>query len=248
VKSPVNITVLGAGDAFGSHGRFQASYLVSAANKTILMDAGPTVLPSMKRLALAPNDIDLILISHLHGDHFNGLGYLILDFLYESQRRRSLTIAGPPGLEQRTWALFRALFHEFDFGKIKSRLKFVSVLPNRPVTLDGVKLQAIRTPHTIKDISLAFRFDLNGKTIVFSGDTGWTEELVGLTTNSDLFLCECTFFKRKFAWHLNYQQVNANRHRFGGRRMVITHLGRELLEHQSEVDFEMAFDGMNIEV
>ena len=93
--SELRVTVLGAGDAFASGGRFQAGYVIEAGGAHILMEAGPTLLPGLKRAGIDPVDIDCILISHLHGDHFAGLPFLMLQYMWESPRRRILTIAGP---------------------------------------------------------------------------------------------------------------------------------------------------------
>src|SRR5690348_11228060 len=110
----LKVSVLGAGDAFASRGRFQAGYVISGGGAHVLMDAGPTLLSSMKRLGISPADLDVVLISHLHGDHFSGLPFLILEYLYESPRSRRLTIAGPPHLEERTWTLFHTMYPETD--------------------------------------------------------------------------------------------------------------------------------------
>ena len=246
--SGASVTVLGAGDAFASHGLFHAAYAIEANGTRILMEAGPTALTSMKRCAIAPDDIDLVLISHLHGDHFSGLSPLILEYMFESPLRKTLVIAGPRHLEQRTWALFRAMYPEFDTSKVARKLKFVVLEPGKSTRLGRFKVSTIRTPHTVKDISLALRIEAGGKTIVFSGDTGWTENLVPFSAGADLFLTECTFFNTRTDFHLSYPQIAANRGRFSARRMILTHIGREVLERSSEVEFEMARDGMTIDL
>ena len=178
---PVNVTILGAGDAFASKGRFQAGYVISAGGTQILMDAGPTLLASMKRVGIAPGDIDVVLVSHLHGDHFCGLPFLILEYMYETPLRRKLTLAGPPNLEERTWALFRTMYPESDTSEIARQFDFVELEPGRTQSVAGLPIRSIRTPHTVKDISLAFRVEVGGKAIVFSGDTGWTDQLIDLS-------------------------------------------------------------------
>ncbi len=246
----VSVTVLGAGDAFSSRGRFQAGYVVEGGGLRVLMDAGPTLLPSMKRMGLNPADLDVVLISHLHGDHFCGLPFLILEYLYESPRRRPLTLAGPPGLEERTWALFRGMYPESNTEELARYLDFVVLDPARTQSVAGMlDVQSIRTPHTVKDLSLAFRIAVGGKAIVFSGDTGWTEDLVTLSAATDLFLCECTYFDQpSLNFHISYAHFITQRHRFSTRRLVLTHIGREVLEREGEVTLEMANDGTVIEV
>ena len=246
--SAVSVIVLGAGDAFASRGLLQAGYVIDANGTRILMEAGPTVLASMKRCAIAPGDIDLVLVSHMHGDHYGGLPFLILEYMFETPLRKNLVIAGPRGLERRTWALFHDLYPECDPSKVARKLKFVVLEPGKSTRLGRFKVNTIRTPHTIKDVSLAFRIEAAGKSIVFSGDTGWTEELIPFSAGADLFLTECTFFQTKTDFHLSYPRIAANRGRFSARRMILTHIGREVLERMSQVEIEMASDGMTIDL
>ncbi len=245
----VKVTILGAGDAFGSRGYCQACYVIEADGKTILMEAGPCLLPSIKRAGFSPSDFDLALISHLHGDHFAGLPFLILEYMWESKPRRALTIAGPRRLEQRTWKLFQNMYSHFPEEKVVRLLKFEVLEPARSRNFDGVHVTTIRTPHTRPDVSLAFRIAIGGKTVVFSGDTGWTEELVPFAQGADLFICECTYFgSTDLDFHLNYPLIARHRSRFDVKRMVLTHIGREVLERKSDVKIEMAYDGMEIKV
>jgi ribonuclease BN (tRNA processing enzyme) len=245
-----SVTVLGAGDAFASKGRFQAGYIIKAGGLQILMEAGPTLLASMKRVGLSPADLDVVLISHLHGDHFSGLPFLILEYLYETPRRRRLTVAGPPCLEERTWALFRHMYPDSDASEVARLLDFVVLEPaqTRQVA-EPLQVHSIRTPHTVRDISMAFRIAVNGKVIVFSGDTGWTDDLITLSAGSDLFLCECTYFDEpSLDFHISYSHIATHHRRFSTRRLVLTHIGRQVLEHESDIELEMATDGMVIEV
>jgi len=249
--APLHVTVLGTGDAFASRGRFQSGYMVEANGYRILMEAGPTAICAMKRLNFAPADIDLILISHLHGDHFAGLPFLLLDYVWEKPRRTNLTIAGPKRLEERTWRLFRTMFPRPSGAveKIARKLKFVVIEPGCDVKFGKARVSAIRTPHMKQDVSLALKVALDGKTMVFSGDSGWTEDLVAFSAGADLFLCECTYFdSAQLDFHMNYPQLAANRGRFDVGRFVLTHIGREVLDREGEVQLEMAFDGMKIRV
>ena len=245
----VMVTVLGTGDAFSSHGRFNAGYLIEAGGYRILMEAGPTILAALKRASIQPADIDLILISHLHGDHFGGVPFLFLEYTYESPRRTRLTIAGPPHLESRSLTLVRGMFPGTEALEIARKSHWIVIEPGDKRRLGPARIAAIRTPHITRYKSLAFRIEIAGRTIVFSGDTGWTEELVPFAAGADLFLCECTYFESShLAFHLNYPQLEKERERFQVKRMVLTHLGREVLDRGSEIGMEMASDGMRIEI
>jgi len=245
----VRVTILGAGDAFASCGSSPACYIIEGVGKTILMEAGPSLLPVLKRAGFSPADLDLVLISHLHGDHFGGLPFLILDYMWETLLRKPLTIAGPRRLEQRTWTLFENMFYNFPEERVARLLEFEVLAPAQSRDFGGVEVATLRTPHTKPDISLAFRITLGGKTIVFSGDTGWTDELIPFCDGADLFICECTYFEStQLNFHLNYPLIAKHRKQFNVGRMVLTHIGREVYEHKSDVKIEMAFDGMEIEV
>jgi ribonuclease BN (tRNA processing enzyme) len=247
--APVTVTLLGTGDAFASFGRSQSGYLIDAPGGRILMEAGPGLLPALKSNGIAPDSFDLLLISHLHGDHFGGLPFLILDYMWETPRKKVLTIAGPPKLEERTWLLMRTMFPHFELDKIKRKLKFVVLEPGSSTRLGKFKVRAIRSPHTKPDISLSLRIDGGGKSIVFSGDSGWNDGLVELSAGADLFLCECTYYEStQLDFHLNYPMLAANRDKFKVRRMVLTHLGREVLNRADEIAIEMGYDGMKIEI
>jgi ribonuclease BN (tRNA processing enzyme) len=247
--APVTVTLMGTGDAFASFGRSQSGYLIDAPAGRILMEAGPGLLPALKGSGVSTDSFDLLLISHLHGDHFGGLPFLILDYMWETRRKKRLTIAGPPKLEERTWTLMRTMFPHFELDEIKHKLKFVVLEAGHSVRLGKFKVSAIRSPHTKPDISLSLRIDGGGKSIVFSGDSGWNDELVALSDGADLFLCECTYFESAhLKFHLNYPLLAANRDKFNVRRMVLTHLGREVLSREDEIALEMGYDGMKIKL
>ncbi|HUY17960.1 MAG TPA: MBL fold metallo-hydrolase [Candidatus Binataceae bacterium] len=245
----VRVTILGTGDAFSSHGRFNAGYLIEAGGYRILMEAGPTILASLKRAEIRPADIDLILISHLHGDHFAGLPFLFLEYTYESPRRTRPTIVGPQYLESRTLTLVRTMFPGTAAVQLARDSRWVVIEPGDKRRFGPVRIAAIRTPHMKRYKSLAFRLELGGRTIVFSGDTGWTEDLIPFAAGADLFLCECTYFESAHLdFHLNYPRLERERDRLKVKRMVLTHLGREVLDRGSEVAMEIGSDGMRIEV
>ena len=246
---PVTVTLFGTGDAFSSCGRSQSGYLIDAPGGRIMLEAGPGLMQALKGGGIATDSFDLLLISHLHGDHFGGLPFLILDYMWETRRKKTLTIAGPPKLEERTWSLMRTMFPHFELDKIKHKLKFAVLEPGHSTRLGKFKVSAIRSPHTRPDISLSLRIDGGGKSIVFSGDSGWNDELVEMTAGADLFLCECTYYESAhLKFHLNYPLLAANRDKFKVRRMVLTHLGREVLSHEDEVALELGYDGMKITI
>ena len=85
---------MGSGDAFGNGGRFQTCIRVQVDGFTALVDCGATTLTAMKTQQLDPGEVDAVVITHLHGDHFGGLPFLILDGQF-TKRTKPLTVFGP---------------------------------------------------------------------------------------------------------------------------------------------------------
>ncbi len=247
---PVTVTILGSADAFSSGGRIQAGCLVESGGRRFMLEAGPGLLGALKGRGVSPATLDFVIISHLHGDHFAGLPFLLLEYMYENPPRKTVVIAGPPRLEQRTWTLLRTMYPRFDLDAVRNKVKFVVVEPGKRIRLGTAGLlEAIRSPHMTYDLSLSIRLETGGKTIVFSGDTGWNEELIDFSKGADLMICECTFYEPNGSYsHINYRELKRNIDRFQVGRMVLTHLGSDVLRRESDVELEMAFDGMKFEL
>ena len=244
----VRILFLGAGDAFSAGGRHQAGYLVSGDGTSILLDCGATTLASLKRESVPAGSIDAIFLSHLHGDHFSGLPFLFLEYTYAEPRRRPLRIAGPPGTADRVHELFRAMYRDAGSRPLPFEVDFVELKPGAQARTGSIVVDPFRVPHQQAELSLGFMVTLNGRRIVYSGDTGWTEDLISRSEGTDLFICECSFFQTKVDFHIDYPRIAENRHRFGTKRLILTHLGAEVLARRDEVDIDLAYDGLRIEL
>ncbi len=95
------IVFIGTSDAFGAGGRRQSAALLRAPNGGVLIDCGATTSTGLCELGIERDEIDTILVSHFHGDHFSGIPILLLAALYEDERKQPLRIAGPPGIQMR---------------------------------------------------------------------------------------------------------------------------------------------------
>ena len=238
------VTFLGTGDTYNAGSRGHASYFVTTPDARFLLDCGATALQGLKREGFAALDLDAILLSHLHGDHFAGIVFFFLAFLYETPRQRPLTLVGPPGTERRVRDLFQAMYHDLASRPLPFRLDFVEVQPGARTEIGAIDLLPFRVPHQKSEVSLGFRVNVDGKTILYSGDTGWTDDLIRQSEGADLLISECCFFENRLPIHLDYPRLHENRHRFSVRRMILTHLGREVLAHRDEVEIELAGDGL----
>jgi ribonuclease BN (tRNA processing enzyme) len=193
-------------------------------------------------------DIDAVFISHLHGDHFAGIPFLLLESLYETRRERPLTVVGPPGITERVHDLYRVMYRELASRGLPFAFECVEVTPGQGQRIGAVTLYPFRVPHQEHEISLGMRLTVDGKTILYSGDTGWTEELVTQSQGADLFICECCYYETQVDFHLDYPRLAAQAGRFGCRRLVLTHVGREVLAKRDTLKHEIATDGLVVEL
>jgi ribonuclease BN (tRNA processing enzyme) len=244
----VSVTFVGAGDAFNAAGRCHACYFVRASTTCFLLDCGPTVLLGLKQAGLPVNDVDTVFISHLHGDHFAGIPFLFLAWLFETERHRPVTIVGPQGTEQRVREVYRAMYRDLSTRPMPFEVRYVEVEPGEIRQFGPVELLPFRVPHQETEVSLGFRLAVDGKTITYSGDTGWSEELVIQSQGADLFICECCFYETRVDFHLDYPRIFENRQRFGCRRLILTHIGREVHAHRAGLTLEVAHDGLVVEL
>jgi ribonuclease BN (tRNA processing enzyme) len=118
------VTFLGTGDAFNAGGRAHSCYVVEDTAGTCAVDFGPTALMSLKRFGQNPAAISSVLLTHLHGDHFAGLPFLLLDGIFQAPRG-PLVIAGPVGVEERVRALASACYRDLLSGEVPLELALI---------------------------------------------------------------------------------------------------------------------------
>jgi len=243
MTAPVALRFLGSGDAFGSGGRFQTCMHLSGAGGAVLIDCGASSLIAMKRDGVDPGDVDVVLLTHLHGDHFGGVPFLILDAQF-TRRARPLLIAGPPGVRARVEATMEALFPGSTAVQRKFEVEFIELAERRSARVGSATVTAFPVVHASGAPPYALRVDYGGRIIAYSGDTEWTESLIEAARGADLFVCEAYTFDRQVKFHLDYKTIEAQAERLGARRIILTHMGREMLAREAEARSERAHDGL----
>lgn len=247
-REGVRVTFLGSGDAFGSGGRLQASIHVDDGTAPFLIDCGATALLSMKKSGIQPDDVETVLVSHLHGDHVCGIPFILRETQILSRRSEPLLIAGPAGVEEMIRALMKTLFPGSWNQELSFELTFLEMAPLKPhhigdlvVTLFPALHSPMTNPHSI-------RIETGGKVLAYSGDTEWNPHLIEAARGADLFICECFQYDGPKKNHLDYPVLLKNRHLIEADRIVLTHMNDSMLEHIDSVEFECAYDGMIIDL
>jgi ribonuclease BN (tRNA processing enzyme) len=244
----VAVRVLGCGDAFGSGGRFQTCFFVSAGRDRFLIDCGATSLVAMRRFGVDPGAIDTVFLSHLHGDHFAGLPFLLLEAQFVAQRSRPLTIVGPSGTRQRLLDALELLFPDSGHTRWRFPLEFVELEPHRSARAGGVAVTVYPVEHPSGAPSFALRFACANRMIGYSGDTEWTDQLIAVASGADLLITECYAFDRRASHHLDFQTLSRRRHELGAKRVLLTHMSQSMLDRLDGIDWEAAEDGLLIEI
>ena len=244
-----SVRFVGSGDAFGSGGRLQTCILVEDGGWRCLIDCGASSLIGLKAAGIDPASIDTIVISHLHGDHFGGLPFLLLDAQFESKRSTPLRIVGHADLESRLHDAMDVLYPGSRLAFDKVDIEFLVVDPGSPVALDAALVDVVEVAHFAGSPPFGVRVTTpNGTVVAYSGDTEWTDTLVELADGADLFVVECNFYDRHISWHMDHATLSANLSRLRARRVIATHMGPEVLARLPELEIDAAHDGLVIEL
>jgi len=242
----MRVLFAGSGDAFGSGGRLQTCIHVSADGYVLLVDCGATSMVALKSLGLDPNAVDAVAVTHLHGDHFGGLPFLILDGQF-SRRSAPLLVAGPAGTRARLASAMETLFP----GSSRTRRRFAVEVTElaadgTPAPLGAATVRGWEVEHECGAPPLALRVDLQGSSFAYSGDTQWTPVLAEAARGAGLFAVEAYTFDRPIRYHLDYQTVLAHLGELDAERVVLTHMSAAMLDRLTDVALPAAYDGMAV--
>jgi ribonuclease BN (tRNA processing enzyme) len=191
-------------------GRSQPATALVIGDKTYLVDAGDNVSQQLTRAGLSGTDLEAIFITHLHFDHILGLGPLMA-FSWMSAQDRTFPIYGPPGTQELVRRDQRALAIGVDIFKpqMPPRLALTTLFPVHEVPLSQpsmvysdsvVKVMSVANSHYAtaglpprfygRDQSLSYRFEVAGKSIVMTGDTGPSPAVEALASDCDILVSE----------------------------------------------------------
>jgi ribonuclease BN (tRNA processing enzyme) len=244
----MRVQFAGSGDAFGSGGRYQTCIHLSGGGQVLLADCGATSLTALRAQGLDPGAVGAVALTHLHGDHFGGLPFLILDGQF-TRRTAPLLVAGPPGTGDRLAQAMENLFPGSSGVRRRFALHVTELATDgTPVEIGPATVRGWQVEHPSGAPPLALRIDLGGASFAYSGDTQWTPTLAVAARDADLFVAEAYTYDRPIRYHLDYQTLYAHRTEIHAEQIVLTHMSAAMLARLADTELPAAYDGMVIDL
>ncbi|MBN9488036.1 MAG: MBL fold metallo-hydrolase [Alphaproteobacteria bacterium] len=244
----MDLQFLGSGDAFGSGGRFNTCFLVRDGRGGFLIDCGASSMIALRKFGVDPNGVRAIVISHLHGDHFGGLPFFILDAQLVSRRTAPLVIAGPPGLHHRLETAMETFFPGSTRVERRFALDIREMQPRETHGIEGIEVTPYLMRHPCGAPPFALRIEVDGKVLCYSGDTEWVDALAEAARGADLFIAEAYFADKAIKFHLDYATLVAHLPEIGAKRVIVTHMSPDMLSRHATLGGEAAEDGMVVSI
>jgi ribonuclease BN (tRNA processing enzyme) len=249
----MKLTIVGCGDAFGSGGRYNTCFMLETAKATLLVDCGASTMTALNAQKIDTNRIDAVVLSHLHGDHFGGLPFLLLHAQFLAKREKPLTIAGPPGTRERVDTLLEACFPKSKTGiKWRFAWQVQEIAVGVATDVLGHSVTSTEVVHQSGSPSTALRIADGERTFAYSGDTEWTDALTGVARDADLFICECyAYAGSKMTGHMSWEILKPMLGDLRAKRIMLTHMNDTMLAQVGEARAAgvlVAEDGLVLEV
>jgi len=246
---PLSLQFIGCGDAFGSGGRFNTCFHLVGDRTNLLIDCGASSLVAMNKLGIDRNAIAMMVITHFHADHFGGIPFFILDAQFFSKRREPLTIVGPVGLEAWYARVMETAFPGSSQAPQKFDINLVEIGAGQSLDVGEITVSAYQAVHGPPDGPYhAVRIEAEGRSIAYTGDTEWTPALIPAARDADLFIAEAYFRDKAVFTHLSLNTIEANLDQLRPKRLVLTHMSEDMLNHPDGRLYEVAEDGMVIAI
>jgi len=235
----MKLIVLGSGTCVPSLARNSPGYFLEAEGCLVLVDCGSGTLLQLERAGKSYKDIDAVFISHMHPDHFADLLPLIHALLYTPKfnRRKDLFVVAPAG--------FISYYERAVACILGTPQGFCVRLTEIGDWLDlgPFNVFAKKTVHSPD--SVAYRFEHDGRSVVFTGDADYDQGLIALSTKADLLIADCSFpDAEKAKGHLSSRECGLVAQEAGVKRLLLSHLyPSDITDAERVREAKEVFDG-----
>jgi len=214
----------------------------------MLLDCGASSLVALKASHVALNEIQTIVLSHFHADHCGGVPFFLLDAHHVSNRKRPLTIAGPRGIMGWFTRMMEASFPGSSTHSYAFALSLVELEPDETRDFGTFQVIPFLADHGEPGgLAYMYRIGVEGKTLAYTGDTAWSERVIEAGREADLFIAEAYTYEPRGLLHLDVMTLLEHYPFINPRRMLLTHLGPDVLSRSFFLPLSSAEDGMEIE-
>ncbi len=248
----MELTVLGCSGSGPGPDSPSSGYLVWAGGRTLVLDLGNGTMGALQR-RLDPFALDALLLSHLHPDHCADVASLVVYRRYHPRppydvTEHRLPLHAPAPASERLAAQYAACAVERAETDLSDVLDFQVVADHASAEVAGCTVTSRRVDHPCE--SYALRLEHDGRSLVYSGDTGPCDALVELARGADVLLCEASW---PHVWpgdrqpppgvHMSGRQAGEHARRAGVGRMLITHVPTWFDGDDLAAEATDAFDG-----
>ena len=221
----MKLIVLGSGTSVPHPQRASPGFWLQTANQKVLLDIGPDIPHRMAEERVDWPDMDAIWISHFHLDHFGGLPPFLFSLRWAPQttnRTKPLRLVGPHGLQNLLQTINAA--NNYRLFTQRFPVEVIEIKPDEQFEfVPRLMAQTMKTPHTNESLALHLT-DSEGKRLVYTSDTGFTEELGVFAKKADVLLLECSFRRNKpLQTHLELTEAMSLARECDPKRLVLTH-------------------------
>jgi len=217
----MELYVLGSGTCIPTVDRGPSGLALSFHSHLIFFDGGGGSLRQMPKLGLDYRKVDHICISHFHPDHVSDLVPFLfaLNYTVDFTRTEPLHILGPQGLK-RFYAQMKGIFGHWI--EAKTYPLFFHEAGDDSLSFVDFSVQTLPLAHS--DLSVGFRVNGEVRSVVYSGDTDYCENIVRLGREADLLVLECSFpDESKAPGHLTPSLAGRIAREANSKKLLLTH-------------------------
>jgi ribonuclease BN (tRNA processing enzyme) len=236
MAAAMRVRVVGSSASVPRPGRACSCHLVRARGTNVLLDMGTGALANL-RLVVDYPDLDAIVITHMHADHFLDLIPLRYGLKYGPLLRDDrMPVWLPPGGEAQLRALARTFSAEGPSDFLDEVFDVNEYDPDAPLEIEKLTVTFAKTVHYID--AYAVRVERDGVSVCYSGDTAPCASVERLARGCSLFLCEAALGLASetgpLRGHLSAVEAGEMAQRAGARRLLLTHYGTEFAAGELE--------------
>lgn len=215
----MKINIIGSG-SIGSKD-INASVLI---DEHILIDVPNGIIKHLKRLGYDIFKIDTILITHLHGDHFFDLPFLMLE-KYFNQDKRQLKIICPQGTQQKIKQLFEIGFPN-DFAKVISNINidFLEQFTEKSIKVDNLAIEIKNVKHGLLKPTFGYILTIDNKKVAVSGDSSYCKEIDYLVEKSDISILDMSLPDKGNKSHMGYKDIKNICQKYQKKQIIAIHM------------------------